>query len=603
MFERQNATLLQRLLSGILYTSVEQADTGQLDSDGMPVNNPASGLNDGELWVRVGDPERAATIAQNGVVNNTITNIPVFVGINRFTKALEVIQLDITRARLRFPGAVSSLLAQPSGDLSTTTTKGRNFKPGRIRPVGSSVVVEVSEAFQYHDSANALKIWQVGDGTLDLTSSIPAASGGVNQRRWTVIALNPDSSSPALAAFDGTAALVTLPDLVLADIPSITLTDGYIPLAAVKLTTGDTSISETKLVDYRLFLRKTGAVPLVATTVVANSYAEAVKNTSGATVAAGDVGILLYDATNGWVYNRTTTANYPAAFVGVVLVGGANNATIYVARRGKVTANYAGTAPNAGQWLVTSTTGGSAGRSTTMIPQIFAVCLANGSGGTVSVQLLTQTTFVPQTATENIFSVTGQGDSDFSSTINGAPSATSVVYGAITTGAENTIDVDTASQLGKPRLFNSTRSTYRLITDVDVATNTITTVSSTDTWANTDAITIRSQTNTATSGGSYFYELDMSQSTTTVPVLTRSLLVGVFLNDSGGSNEVGILHPYEANDTSKQLTTRTQAAGIQIALQWQIPLIDGKFTYRVSASGAGTMNQSVRLIGYFLATP
>lgn len=259
MFEQRNSNRLRTLLSGQLYTSVETADTGQLDSDGNPVNNPASGLNDGELWVRVNDPERAATIALNGVVNNQITNIPVFVGINRFTHNLEVIGLDIFKARLRFPGAVSSLLAQASGDLTITTTRGRNFKPGRIRPTSSSsVVVEVSEDWIYIDTAGALKIWRTSSGTLDLTSNIPAASGGTNQVRWVVIALNPDATTPTLTAFNGTAQLVTVPAPTVTDITSISITTGYYPLAAVLLTTGDTSIPEVNLKDWRLLFDKTG---------------------------------------------------------------------------------------------------------------------------------------------------------------------------------------------------------------------------------------------------------------------------------------------------------------------------------------------------------
>lgn len=334
----------------------------------------------------------------------------------------------------------------------------------------------------------------------------------------------------------------------------------------------------------------------------AKNTASIVKNTSGATVAEGDVGIVIYDATNGWVYQRTTTANYPFARVGVVLLGGANNANIYVARSGVGLANYTGTAPAAGHWLVTSTTGGSAQRSTVMRPEIFAVCLAAGSGGQVSVQLLLGNPFVPISDTNNVHQVTGHSETDFRTTINGAPSTTSVVYTApLTSGAENVINV-AAGQLAKLRLWNETRSTYRLITSVDTVTNTITTPATTDAWATTDVITIRSQTNTSVSGTAYFMDLDFS-GTSVVPLLARAVLLSYTIADSAAIGLVTLVHPFEANDGSKADALRVLAINTDKTDQIVVPLLDQKFCIRETASGAGTRDTIFKLRGYWLAVP
>jgi hypothetical protein len=69
----------------------------------------------------------------------------------------------------------------------------------------------------------------------------------------------------------------------------------------------------------------------------------------------------------------------------------------------------------------------------------------------------------------------------FAGVINGAPSATSVVYD----GDSNEADCPTG---GRFMLYNTTRSTWRIVTAHNKGTNTFTTVSSTDSWADNDNI-------------------------------------------------------------------------------------------------------------------
>jgi len=322
------------------------------------------------------------------------------------------------------------------------------------------------------------------------------------------------------------------------------------------------------------------------------------KNTSGATASANDVGYI----DSAGEYKTTTTANLDAEWC-VVIQGAANNSDIYVAKRGRVTVAYTGSAPSAGDYLVTSTSAGDAQQQTTMRPEVFAVCTANGAGGTVSALLLTQTRPVKATNANNVIAVSGSSQSDFQSTINGAPTSTTVVYGTVTSGAENVINVASSSQLGKMVLHNTTRGTSRLISSVVTGTNTITTVSSTDSWADTDAIEIRSQT-VDPGGAPYMIDIDLSQSTSAIPATARSILLDVSNSDTGAAGRFFGTHPFETYGASKQVLQYSRTLGTNRAYRTiAVSLLQSRFCIRVDASGAGTAFYTVRLMGYDVAGP
>ena len=93
-------------------------------------------------------------------------------------------------------------------------------------------------------------------------------------------------------------------------------------------------------------------------------------------------------------------------------------------------------------------------------------------------------------------------DSPFDALINGNPTATSVVYDNDT--RENSLPNPAVSpQFGKVILHNITRGNSRKITSVNFATNTITTESSSDDWADNDIITIGSPTCDCKKGWTY----------------------------------------------------------------------------------------------------
>lgn len=324
-----------------------------------------------------------------------------------------------------------------------------------------------------------------------------------------------------------------------------------------------------------------------------------VTNSSGATANANDVGYL----DDAGEYQTTTTEGDSVTWC-VVVEGGANTADITVQTRGNATVAYTGSAPSAGDYLITSTTAGSALASSTMRPEIFAICTAGGSAGDVEVLLLTGTTFVPKTIDNDIAFFDNHDDSSFESTISGSPSSTSVVYGSVTTGDESLLGDIPAGSIGKVRLYNTTRSSYRLIDTVDTSTNTITTLASTDAWANGDDITVESQTVDFGSAVVHFMEIDLTQQTT-IPVLARAMAVVPAYRDTGAAGQSQYIHPFEAYSVPKQYVTRPQVAGqADLGQIVVMPLIEQVFVLAAQASGAGavTLNK-INLAGYYLATP
>lgn len=329
-----------------------------------------------------------------------------------------------------------------------------------------------------------------------------------------------------------------------------------------------------------------------------NVYADAlgtwVKNTSGATANVNHVGYITYTSGSGAEYKTTTTANLDASWC-VVLVGGANNADIYVATSGVVTVELNANC-SAGNFLTTSTTAGRAAVNTAMRPEVFAIALtanSGGAGGTCTARLYCNTQHIVKVDSSLLWCVFGTSTTAFVATINGAPSATSVVYNAPSSGNENTIvplNFAGGRELFRMRMWNTTRNSYRLITAVNTTTNTITTVSSTDTWASGDTITIESQT-TVSGAANKYMELD-SADTTFFPTLTRWFTAGAYFSDSGTPGAPGVLiHPYESYASPKYIAVIAQATSVALDVTViPIKMISGLITVSVSASGTGTSN-------------
>lgn len=161
----------------------------------------------------------------------------------------------------------------------------------------------------------------------------------------------------------------------------------------------------------------------------------------------------------------------------------------------------------------------------------------------------------------------------FTAKINGAPTSTSVVYdGDANENLFNGLWAG-ATFWGRIILHNTTRGNSRKVVSVNLATNTITTESSTDDWADNDDITTQSQTNAAVG----MFDLDLSAS---VPATWAAILInGKFLDNSGaggGNSRDAWWHPYEAIDYGKLVILGAYAANSGQGAQFWVPLISQK---------------------------
>jgi hypothetical protein len=278
-----------------------------------------------------------------------------------------------------------------------------------------------------------------------------------------------------------------------------------------------------------------------------------VKNTSGATVSAGNCGYI--DASRE--FKTTTTSLFETGQPVFVLQGGANNADIYVTEGpARLTAIYAGSAPASGDYLVFSTTAGSVTARSTMHPSVIGRARAAGSGGSVEIDTLCLT--IPRTldsANPVYASLAGtSAASAWAGTIATLPGGAVLTYNNVS-GDESALQPLSTANIGKVTLHNTTRGTSAQISNVVLATNTITLTATVPAgWATTDVITIASQTNTATIGGAAWLDLVLGAE---IPQLTRSITLFLFYAADATNRRVGI-HPFEADSASKRKLLRTQ---------------------------------------------
>ena len=117
------------------------------------------------------------------------------------------------------------------------------FHPGELfKPLGGapldnvSLLVKVFAGFYVYEGVyTALPL-----STVDLSASVPATSGGLNQYRYAVVCIN--GATGALAVVNTTPRLT--PALLDADITAASIATSYLPLFAVRLVSGQTAIND-----------------------------------------------------------------------------------------------------------------------------------------------------------------------------------------------------------------------------------------------------------------------------------------------------------------------------------------------------------------------
>ena len=346
-------------------------------------------------------------------------------------------------------------------------------------------------------------------------------------------------------------------------------------------------------------LRKSGKVsqnPTGETVSSSGSSTIAVKNTSGATSNPGDCGYI----ENGEY--KIGTAGNPSQRV-IVTTGGANNANIEVQNRENVTADYTGSAPAAQDPLKYDGVGALV-VDTGYTPDTIAVATAAGSGGSVDVLMVTGRPTELITSPNNFLFVNGASGSDFLTTISSIPTTTTLVYNAPSSGDENSIVPQSSSELAKIVLHNTTRGDDILIGSVNTSTNTITLATGTvpGSWAISDTITTRSQTNTSVfQGSSRWFDLEITS--TEIPDSAIGITLGMVFNDTASSPLPFALHPFESSANSKQFLLRTQDTNEEFrAVSPVMPVINKRLQAAWNAGGTGTALIELRVFGVVLAS-
>jgi hypothetical protein len=201
--------------------------------------------------------------------------------------------------------------------------------------------------------------------------------------------------------------------------------------------------------------------------------------------------------------------------------------------------------------------------------------------------------YIPGANTSNIFYSDAGPDSIFTALINsggsGGLTTTNVPYdGDSGEGFLNTIVWAQMTQT-KVILWNTTRGTSRVVTGIDIANNKLTTVASVDAWANDDSLTTQSQTNLTAN----YFELDVSN------YLTANS-VGIAFQAQIYNATAGYYaqwHPFEAYAGSKAVSLMAAVANQYFYIMYIIPVISGKITMLIEASGATTFYSRIKYLG------
>lgn len=199
---------------------------------------------------------------------------------------------------------------------------------------------------------------------------------------------------------------------------------------------------------------------------------------------------------------------------------------------------------------------------------------------------------IAETNANDIYRVDAAGASVFVGTINGAPSGASVAYN-VTSGNENAMVPTATTQLGKMRLYNTTRGTSALISNCNTGTNTITlTANAPAGWANGDTITIASQT--VSGGGVNWVDIEITSGVTG----RTSLFMNVTMFDTANAGIVLRIHPFETYAAPKTKSIPNQVISQSVDALALVKITGNVFSVSWNPSGASSFTFLLRLAGY-----
>lgn len=210
--------------------------------------------------------------------------------------------------------------------------------------------------------------------------------------------------------------------------------------------------------------------------------------------------------------------------------------------------------------------------------------------GTIS-QWLKLNTILPVAATDtnDIFQVGNVGSSGWTGTINGTPSGTSVNYTHVS-GNQNTLVPASTSQLGKQRLYNTTRGNYARISNSTGAGNITLDATVPANWAAGDTITTLSPT-VASAG---WVDIEITSGTL---VNKKNGFFLFSITDSGAIGQILNSQEFGPDTTSRRSALVTQSASSMSAMYLK-KIISNVISIFWSASGAATCIIVIREMGY-----
>lgn len=195
----------------------------------------------------------------------------------------------------------------------------------------------------------------------------------------------------------------------------------------------------------------------------------------------------------------------------------------------------------------------------------------------------------PYEPTSYPLNVTHPGGSGtvFSGLINGSPTSSSVVYD---NAAGDSFPIDTAGS-GRIILYNRTRGNSRIVTAHNSSTHTFTTISSTDDWADNDAIDCYSS-ELGASYDDYFVTLDLSN---VIPSAAVAFIISIKIVAPSLSSYHEIhLHPWATfNSGSERLAVVSGGSG-NLEQDYIVKNYSRKICLKIAGDSGATITIAVR---------
>lgn len=223
-------------------------DDGTISLQGR-VNTNAPLIQSPDYWARLqSDPSQVIKV---DCANFTARANAIMVCKKNQAGRVEVIRVAGKESYAVFGDSTGGLTANFTNlDATQAIVGGRNMRPGRLRLAVADTLSITVDSFVYNDDFGDLAYFNAGDSVLDLTSNVP----GAGLQRYVLISFDPDPDSPVLVATNGGTVSTGITLTPQVEGAQIDVPEGDIPLALVRLVNGDTSITETRITDWRVWI-------------------------------------------------------------------------------------------------------------------------------------------------------------------------------------------------------------------------------------------------------------------------------------------------------------------------------------------------------------